>query len=94
VVCYYRMNASSKIVVIILLLTVTVVFVSPAVDLEPTALRAAQASALLFAILSLAGSFVADILRSSGPHFVAVNSNETVPFFASELLDLNCTRLC
>jgi len=88
------MNASLKIVVVILLLAVTVVFVSPAVDLEPTALRAAQAASLLFAVLALAGSFIASILQASSLHLIAILKSESVPFFAHDLVDLNCNRLC
>jgi uncharacterized membrane protein len=88
------MSASLKIVVVILLLAVTVVFVSPAVDLEPTALRAAQAASLLFAVLSVAGSFIASNLHTSSLHLVAILSSESVPFFATDLVDMNCNRLC
>ena len=80
--------------VIILLLAVTVVFVSPAVDLEPTALRAAQAATLLFAVLALAGSVIASSLHISCFHLVAILRTESVPFFAADLVDLNCNRLC
>ena len=94
VISYWRMSASLKIVVVILLLAVTVVFVSPAVDLEPTALRAAQAASLLFAVLALAGSFIASSLHTSSLHLVAILRSESVPFFAPDLVDLNCNRLC
>jgi len=88
------MSASSKIVVVILLLAITVVFVSPAVDLEPTALRAAQAASLLFAVLALAGSFIASGLHIPCFHLVAILRSEIVSFFAPDLVDLNCNRLC
>jgi len=88
------MSASLKIVVVILLLAVIVVFVSPAVDLEPTALRAAQAATLLFALLALAGSFIARSLQAPCLHLVAISRTERVPFFAPDLVDLNCNRLC
>ena len=88
------MSASSKIVVVILLLAVTVVFVSPAVDLEPTALRAAQAASLLFAMIALAGSFIASGLHTSCFHLVAILRSEIVSFCAPDLVDLNCNRLC
>jgi hypothetical protein len=88
------MSASLKIVVVILLLAVTVVFVSPAVDLEPTALRAAQAASLLFAVLSLAGSFIASNLHTSSLQLVAILTSGSAPFFPPDLVDLNCNRLC
>lgn len=88
------MSASLKIVVVILLLAVTVVFVSPAVDLEPTALRAAQAASLLFAVLALAGSFIACSLRTSSLHLVAILRADSTPLYATDLVDQNCNRLC
>lgn len=88
------MSASLKIVVVILLLTVAVVFISPAVDLEPTALRAAQAASLLLALLALAGSVLASILHTPCLHLVATLTTESAPFFAPDLVDLNCNRLC
>lgn len=87
------MSASLKIVVVILLLAVTVVFVSPAVDLEPTALRAAQAASLLFAVLALAGSVIASLHTSCFQLVVSLRT-ESVPFYAANLVDLNCNRLC
>ena len=88
------MSASLKIVVVILLLAVTVVFVSPAVDLEPTALRAAQVASLLLAVLALAGSFIACSLRTSSLHLVAILRADSTPLYATDLVDLNCNRLC
>jgi hypothetical protein len=43
-------------ITLLLLLAVTVVFASPVVNLQPTALRAAKASQLLFAALALSGA--------------------------------------
>jgi len=88
------MSAWLKIVVVILLVAVTVIFVSPAVDLEPTALRAAQAASLLLAVLALAGSFLASILHAPCLHLVAILTTESAAFFAPDLVDLNCNRLC
>jgi hypothetical protein len=88
------MSASLKIVVAILLLAVTVVFVSPVVDLEPTALRAAQAASLLFAALVLAGSFIASSLHASCFQLAAILRTEDSPFYGTDLVDLNCNRLC
>lgn len=88
------MSASLKIVVVILLLAVTVVFVSPAVDLEPTALRAAQAASLLLAVLALARSVLASIPHTPCLQLVAILTTESASFFVPDLVDLNCNRLC
>ena len=76
----------------LLLLAVAVVFFAPSVDLEPTALRASQAAqALQMAIVSAAlvfsalVSFVGFSFRRSLESGLAVDS---------DLLVLNCTRLC
>jgi len=80
-------------VVIVLLLSVLIVFVSPAVDLEPTALRAMQAANLLFAALVLAASVMAALISLAARH---IGSVRYLPSFwtGTDLVDLNCVRLC
>jgi uncharacterized membrane protein YGL010W len=76
--------------VITLILSVVVVFVSPMVNLEPTALRAARAAlALALAIASVAFLFSFWGTRD-GFRFVGL---PRLPFFGV-LLDLICSKIC
>ncbi len=81
-------------VVILVLLSVITVFVSPSVDLEPTALRAAKLAHLLFALMALAGTmFAARLARAVAP--VIANSDRDCALQAGpDIVDLNCTLLC
>jgi hypothetical protein len=81
-------------IVIVLVLSVMVVFVSPAVDLEPTALRALKAAKMLFAALVLAGTAIAACLRGSFPSLGIVLASHRIEASAASLVDLNCARLC
>ena len=81
-------------VVILLLLSVITIFISPAVDLQPTALRALQLANMVFAMLALAGTTWSARVR------VPLNP-ATTPFACDcvwaptpALIDLNCVRLC
>ena len=88
------MKISLKFVFALLLLSiVAIIFISPAVDLEPTALRALQFAYLLFALLAWAGitvfsRLVAPIIDVSPSEFPLNIVSRPSPF------DLNCTRLC
>ncbi len=82
-------------VAILLILSVTVIFISPAIDLQPTALRALQLANMLFAVLVLLGTSVLALL------FTVRHTVQTVfececfsPPPTSDLVDLNCTRRC
>jgi len=89
------MSAAVKVAVgIVLLLSVLVVFIAPAVDLEPTALRAMQAASLLFAVLALARTTIAATLTLSNPYMGAVFSGRPIDASTASLVDLNCARLC
>ena len=77
-----------------LLLSVLIIFVSPAIGLEPTALRALKMADLLFAAIALAGTIVVTGLSGEFKHLVA-----SIHFFfmlarIANRVDLNCTRLC
>lgn len=62
------MNSEAKLgIVIVLVLSVMVVFVSPTVDLEPSALRALKAANMVLAALVLAGTAIAAFLSVSFP---------------------------
>lgn len=67
---------------------------SPAVDLEPTALRAARLASLLIAALILAGAAVLAryklALRSIAIAFVPTRRL----LKSADVIDLNCTLLC
>jgi len=80
--------------VIMLLLSVIAIFVSPAVDLEPTALRALQLANALFAILALAGTILTGLFSRVVSSFPRVIEPVCALLPAPELVDLNCTRLC
>jgi hypothetical protein len=79
---------------IALLLTVLVIFAAPAVDLEPTALRAMQAATLLFAVLALAGTTIAAMLTMSGACLGTIFGFHPIGTTTASLVDLNCVRLC
>lgn len=89
------MNGATKVAVgIVLLLSVLIIFIAPAVDLEPTALRAMQAASLLFAVLALAGTTIAATLTVSNPCLGAVFGFHPIGASTASLVDLNCVRLC
>jgi len=84
---------ANAVVVILLLLSMVTIFISPAVDLQPTALRALQLANLLLTVLALAG------------HAVFARWNTSISLVAHpcedlrippppDLLKLNCARLC
>jgi ABC-type Mn2+/Zn2+ transport system permease subunit len=90
-----RVSCAIKVVVgIVLLLSVLVIFTAPAVDLEPTALRAMQAASLLFAVLALAGTTIAAMLTPFNPSFGVVFGFHPIETGSASLVDLNCVRLC
>ena len=80
--------------IIFLLLSVLTVFVSPNVDLEPTALRAMQFANLLFAVLVLAGSTIAALLPTPFVRIASLTELDISAVAGPDLLDLNCARLC
>lgn len=91
----HLMNGTTKLsIVVLLLLCVITVFISPAVDLEPTALRAVKAADMLFAALILAGTAIAASLSVSFPSIGIVFGFHPVDAGATSLVDLNCVRLC
>jgi len=87
------MDARHKSALIILLLVaVAVVFFAPSVDLEPTALRAAQAAqARQIALISAAFAF-SGLLCFIG--LVSPSDRESRVLIDCDLVTLNCTRLC
>ncbi len=83
---------ASKIIVMLVILSVAVVFVAPFVSLEPTALRSAQAAlALLAGLASMA------IFRFAVPaSFVhqPMQQAQGGVSYSADVLDLLCSRLC
>lgn len=81
-------------VVTLLLLSMIAIFVSPAVDLQPTALRAMKCASLLFAALLLAGSAICARLRVPIGSTTSIAERHSVLSPPPDLLELNCVRLC
>jgi len=80
-----------RVIAVLLLLTVSFVFVSPLINLEPTALRAWQAARLLIASVVLSAFLFAgwNVTCSRFFHVLSEIEPALVP-----LQDLTCTRLC
>ena len=81
-------------IALVLLLAVIVIFVSPAVNLEPTALRALQVASMLFAALALAGTVLAYGANLLARYVDTAFSFHPVLSRTDDIIDLNCTRLC
>jgi hypothetical protein len=77
----------------VLLASVLAVFISPVVDLEPSALRALQFASLLFAALvSISIAFVYRLFW--GLETFSYANEFSFLKYVPDLLDLTCTRLC
>ena len=85
-------KAAKYTVVAVVLVSVLLVFLLPSISLEPTALRALRAAKALAAALVLAATAVSLALATSKPGFAS--HIQSVARSGSDLLDLNCTRLC
>jgi hypothetical protein len=81
-------------VVLMLITSVVGVFASPAVDLEPTALRALQAAILFFAALALAKASIASLLTFVFSVVFVPLKRAGYPISGVALLDFTCARLC
>ena len=79
--------------VIALLLVVVSVFVSPAVDLEPTALRAMLWLIALFTSLTVV-ELGQTMLQDSQPGGGQAVRNHAIHFLSAPIVDLDCARLC
>ncbi len=80
-------------VAVLLVLSVLVVFVSPAVELQPTAVRAGQC-ALVIAFALMAAAFILCGIRKAPVALPAPTSSPGLVNSALELLEFECTRLC
>lgn len=81
-------------IVILLLLSVIAIFASPAVDLQPTALRAMKCATLLFAVLLFAGTVLCARLRVLQSHASLRAERRSVLAPTPDLMMLNCALLC
>ena len=90
------MNSRSKLVIVVfLLLSVAAIFISPAVDLQPTALRALQLANMFFAFLALgATAAVSTLLEVPLSRVASIIERDWFLAPSLNLLDLNCVRLC
>ena len=80
--------------VILLIVSVVTIFVSPAVDLQPTALRAMKGATLLLAGLVLAGFVLCARLSVLVALTAIFVERHSVPSPTPDLLNLNCALLC
>lgn len=90
-------SKANLLLVIVLLLVLGAVFFAPSVNLEPTALRAERAAAILFLAIFIASHFFAGpcptlMFRKCGI-CAGENPNPTLDN-PSGLIDLYCARLC
>jgi hypothetical protein len=87
-----RMTNLSRIIVGVVLLAVMLVFVAPAVDLAPTALRSAKAALNFFAAIAC---LIILPYAASSSSLRASSFDVLIPGQASNnVLDLICSRLC
>jgi len=80
--------------VVVLLLCVVVVFLSPAVDLEPTALRAVKFANLLLVGFALAATALYAWVHSAESSAMEVCEQVCALPSPPDIVELNCTRLC
>lgn len=78
-------------ITIVLLLTVAYIFIIPAFDLDPTALRGVRLATLVFLSIAAAG-FILNFAKpvSHSLAFAPVGCDPPIP----DITDLTCTRLC
>ncbi len=78
---------------LITLLSVAAVLISPAVDLQPTAMRASRDAKLAFPALAIAAGVLVSICGETAP---ADRSPHLQSQFTRgpDLFDLTCSRLC
>jgi hypothetical protein len=74
-----------------LLLAIAYVFVLPAFDIDPTALRASRHAISLFLAIAAAGSMLT-IFRPAA--LLRLYQSFPAPQSGPNLIDLTCTRLC
>jgi hypothetical protein len=82
-------------IALVILLAIGVVCFAPSVDLEPTAIRAVEAS-LIFLALACVGQIVTRLALPT-PGLMQVHAtvcNQSTSPSDVSLIDLNCTRLC
>ena len=80
----------------VLVATIGIVFVAPAVDLEPTAMRATRAASATLLAIAAVGQMVTSLslLLRSQFQTSAIYLDRWNDLLKTSLVDLNCTRLC
>ena len=81
-------------IALLLVLAILTICISPATDLQPTALRSVQVANMLFAALALAGSLTASGFGVVFILFSRIVYRLRACELLEDLLSLNCTRLC
>jgi len=89
------MNRTVRTVLVVALLVLVVsVFISPAVDLEPTALRVLYWIMALFASFALVRVALSGLHAGLPPERIKIVNRSSLFAQSSPLIDLNCARLC
>jgi len=78
----------------LILFSVVAVFVSPGVDLEPTAMRAVQAATLAMAALAAAATLLTSMLLASEQFTPSGGALHCCSIVPPDLIAVICTRLC
>jgi quinol-cytochrome oxidoreductase complex cytochrome b subunit len=73
---------------------ILVLFVSPALDLEPSAMRAMRHAHIFFHAFAAAASMLLYLLTKHPEFFGWVSEAHPARQDGPDLFDLNCTRLC
>jgi hypothetical protein len=87
------LNINPKFVALLLLLGVVLVFISPAVNLSPTALRASRAAQRL-ALTLVAAAFLVDAFLVASISRGGRSTEMNVRRAHGDLLEQICARLC
>lgn len=82
------------IVCLVLVVSVVAVFVAPAVDLEPTAMRAARAAQLFMCSFAAAAAIMFSLLPAMQSAHVGLFGHLHVLCSSADILDVDCARLC
>jgi hypothetical protein len=78
----------------LILFSVVAVFVSPGVNLEPTAMRAVQAATLAMAALAAAATLLTSMLLASKQFTASDGALHSRIIAPPDLIAVICTRLC
>ena len=79
---------------VVLVLAVLIIFISPAIDLPPTALRSLKMANLLFFAIALGGKVLVTGLAGVVRYPAFDVAPYPGPAIVEDRVNLNCTRLC